>query len=82
MIDLQAQAAYEAFSVVRRGYRKLPPWALALDHDRDAWRAVARAVLATMPQEGAASPDITTRRTTACPDGVRDCNCAKMAAAR
>lgn len=45
VLDEHAKAAYDAFSARRRGYRKLPPWELALELDREAWRAVARAVI-------------------------------------
>lgn len=62
-VDNEAQAAYEAFNKHRRGYRKLPPWDFLFDRDRDAWRAVARAVLT----ESAASCSL---------HGHSDCGCA------
>ena len=68
MDDTLARAAYEAFNTHRRGTRKLPPWDLALDMDKAAWREVARAVL-----EAAPMPVFNHAAT--CPEGVRDCNC-------
>lgn len=81
VLDAHARAGYEAFSAVRRGYRKLPPWDLALDIDKEAWRAVVRAVAHTLEAEEQAKIIPISRRMAPCLEGVRDCNCSQHSAA-